>query len=79
METARVETYAENCVGCLQCQMRCSIAFEGIINPLEARVKIQHPVTGKRGITFTEECNDCGLCVKVCLYGALKTKTRGDN
>ena len=77
MQTFEITTYPENCTGCLMCQMRCSFAFTGRFNPAQARVLIQRPVTGGRGISFTDECTDCGLCARVCVYGAIRLQTIG--
>ena len=77
MEMRKVEVHPENCVGCMLCQMRCSLAYEKMINPLKARIVIDYPITGKRGISFTDECEDCGLCAQMCTYGALISRNQG--
>lgn len=75
-KASRLEVHPENCVGCMLCQMRCSLAYLRIINPLRSRIVIQSPVTGGPGIRLTEECNHCGLCARVCAYGALEWRDK---
>ncbi|MFC1822290.1 hypothetical protein ACFL9T_06250 [Thermodesulfobacteriota bacterium] len=75
METRKVEVHPENCVGCMLCQMRCSLAYEKMVNPLKSRIIIGYPITGNRGISFKDECEDCGLCANMCTYGALTLRT----
>ncbi|MDY6881259.1 MAG: hypothetical protein V2J25_14860 [Desulfatiglans sp.] len=75
MDNSRVEVDEEKCAGCLMCQLRCSFAFTGAFNPLEAYIYIEPPITGVRGISFSDECNECGLCTRVCAYGALRLKS----
>ena len=74
----KILTHPEKCMGCLLCAMRCSLAYKGLFSPLEARLIIQRPVSGCPKITFTDECNTCGLCVRLCPYNAL-TMERGEN
>ncbi len=61
---------AEKCTECLNCQLICSLAFSQIFNPAEARIVIER-VNGKKKIDFTDECTECYLCIKYCLYGAI--------
>lgn len=67
------------CVGCLSCSLTCSIVHEGKFNPDSARIKVVQPDRsinlGEASISFTEECDNCGVCVTSCLYGTLKRGT----
>ena len=62
-----------NCAGCLICEMRCSFRFEKEFNPSKAAIKIRRLVGGdtEYAISFTEKCDNCGICVRHCPYGAL--------
>jgi len=63
--------HEEKCSGCNICELWCSYAFQGLFNPLLAY--IQNDFVPGQGfkITFTEDCNSCGICVEHCVYGAL--------
>ncbi len=75
----KVVAHPENCKGCLLCQLRCSLEYTGLFNPLKARLVIQRPITGGQEISFTDECNDCGLCARVCPYEAIILEEEGSN
>ena len=68
------------CVGCLSCNLTCSLTHEEKFNPNNARIKVVQPDRsinmGEASISFMEECENCGMCVTSCLYGAL---TKGDH
>jgi NAD-dependent dihydropyrimidine dehydrogenase PreA subunit len=63
------------CRECLVCQLVCSLRYMNTFNPAKARIRIgkllQQGTVFKRKISFTNDCNGCGLCVKYCPYGAL--------
>lgn len=68
-----VITHSEKCVGCLICQLTCSFTFTKSFNPLQSRIVIQRVDDGWK-ISFTDECNNCGLCTKYCMYEALESE-----
>lgn len=71
----KIEVRPERCTGCLICQLRCSFEYTpNIFNPSKARI-VTYPTDGRK-ISFTEECNNCGLCARFCVYGALEIKGR---
>ena len=73
---------ASKCTGCLTCGLRCSLRFEKAFNPARAAIKIQRLVDAENEyeISFSDRCDNCGICVRYCSYGALtqEKKSRGD-
>jgi ferredoxin len=67
-----IRAYPEKCSGCMACQLACSLAYTKSFNPLKSRIIINGIGDIERQISFTEECNNCGICVKYCNYGALE-------
>lgn len=61
----------ENCTGCLSCVMRCSLRFEDTFGPTGAKLKVIPLVGGINEITFTDECDTCGICARYCPHSAL--------
>lgn len=75
MSKYKIEVYPENCTGCLRCQLACSELYTKAFSPFEARIRVD--TSGLRYlITFTPECNECGVCVDECFYGALSKDIR---
>ena len=65
------------CAGCHTCELRCSLRWEGAFVPARAKVSIRRLVGNKDhefDISFSDECDLCGICARYCPYGAL---TRG--
>ena len=62
----------ERCTGCCNCQLICSLTYSKTFNPSQARILISQ-MPGE-AISFTEDCTECNLCVKYCVYGTLKLK-----
>ena len=60
----------EKCSGCLNCRLICSLVYEKSFSPDAAKIII-NGVPGNRDIYFSEECNECNMCVKHCVYGTL--------
>ena len=70
--------HSKNCVGCLRCQLLCSITFQEVFNPAEAWINIQRVNEGfDYEISFTDDCTYCGICAKDCSYGALELRKGG--
>jgi len=72
----RVKAYPEKCAGCMSCALACSWTFTGLFNPLKSRIIINYPGDVPRKIIFTRDCNDCGICVEYCNFGALEMEER---
>ncbi len=72
---------ASKCTGCLICELRCSLRFEKAFNPAKAAVTIRRLVSAEDEyeISFNDRCDNCGICVQFCVYGALtqEKKKRG--
>ena len=58
------------CTSCYRCALTCSNAYEKGFQPSRARIRVsaRHRVFS---VTFTDNCNQCGLCADACLFGAL--------
>lgn len=69
--------YPEKCVVCLICQLRCSLRLTNSFNPARAAILINGATSGLgAGITFTQECDSCGICARHCPYGALELRRK---
>lgn len=66
------------CTGCRICQLRCSISHENAFNLSLSRIKISRLVQeqSEYRISITDQCDDCGICVRYCPYGALTRAER---
>jgi len=68
-----VSAESKKCVGCLVCQMRCSYRFTKSFCPTVSLVNIDwHIDSHSYKISFSDKCDSCGLCARICPYGAIK-------
>jgi len=69
---ARVVAHGERCHGCQICQLICSFVHEKVFNPAKASIHVER-LAGETefGVTLTPQCDNCGVCIQYCLYGAL--------
>ena len=69
---------ASRCTGCLVCELRCSLRFAKAFNPARAAIQVRRQAgsASEYEIRFTEECDNCGLCVRFCSYDALTQEKR---
>ncbi len=69
---------ASKCTGCLICELRCSLRFEKAFNPARAAIVIRRQTDSpvEYTISFTDKCDNCGICVRYCPYGALSQEKR---
>jgi len=73
-----IVVYSDRCCGCHTCEMRCSFSYENAFNPSKAKIQVRRVINKQNmefNVTLTEECNNCGICVTYCPYGALIRKT----
>ena len=73
-----IEVYEEKCTGCLICELRCSLRLEKAFNPAKARIRIRRLVNAdtEYAVSLTEDCDNCGICVRHCPYDALYQEKR---
>ena len=64
---------ATKCTGCLICELRCSLRFDKAFNPARAAIVIRRQTDSlnEYTISFTAQCDSCGICARYCPYGAL--------
>ena len=77
-----ITTDDTKCTGCMICMLRCSFRFEKAFNPAKAAIQIRRLVKAdtEYHISFTDICDNCGICVRHCPYDALlQEKRKGGN
>lgn len=76
-----IQAFPDRCAGCMICQLRCSFRFEKEFNPSKAKINISRRVNSdtEYDISFTEECDNCGICARNCPYEALKQDKRKED
>ena len=62
---------AENCVGCMTCVMRCALKYGDAFSPARSKVSVIPITEDVNIITFTDECDTCGICARYCPHDAL--------
>jgi Fe-S-cluster-containing dehydrogenase component len=66
----KMEVVSESCTGCMLCQLACSELYTGTFSLEKARIRVL--ISDREcTISFSNECNNCGVCADYCLYGAL--------
>ena len=70
---------ASRCAGCMTCMLRCSFRIDNTFNLAAARIQVRRLISqaNEFEISFTDECDSCGICVKYCPYGALTRQKIG--
>ena len=63
----------------MTCMLRCSLRAEGVFRLAASRIKVDKLVSQpcEFEITFTDECDACGICARYCVYGALSQEKAG--
>jgi len=61
----------EKCIGCLQCEMACSLRQDGIMNPAKSRIKVFNFHEEGRFVPYT--CTQCdeAWCMHACPVEAI--------
>ena len=57
--------------GCKRCLEVCPVALFGVV-PAEKRVPGTAPIRYRIEVTWPEQCNGCGACIKACSYNAIE-------
>ena len=62
---------AEQCTGCLQCEVACSFEHEGVINPVKSSIKVFTFHDQGRFVPYT--CTQCdeAWCMQACPVDAI--------
>lgn len=74
----RILTDTETCVGCRICELACSLHHAGSFLPEESSIRItRNNQNGEVNLFIDSTCDLCQeeaqpLCLKYCLYGALR-------
>lgn len=73
-----IQVNHEKCVGCLSCELRCSLRRVKAFSPVEADIRVSRVAGGENDfhVALTEDCDYCGICVLHCMYGALTQQKR---
>ncbi|MFC1914517.1 4Fe-4S dicluster domain-containing protein [Chloroflexota bacterium] len=78
MEARDIVVHPDSCVRCYRCQLECSFLRTRMFNPEEAFIKIDwNWVNDKPSISFTDDCDNCGVCVRACIYECLTLREKG--
>ena len=69
----RMDADSSKCAGCMVCMLRCSLKEVGMFQPCSARLEVMRIVDAPNEfeVTFTSDCDACGICAAFCPYGAL--------
>jgi ferredoxin len=73
IEGRRIIADDGKCHGCLICQLNCSYRFGKEFNISKSAITIDRFIRAGTDffISFTENCDACGICAKNCPYDAL--------
>ena len=65
---------SENCTGCLMCQLACSFTKTSAFSPASSYVTVQRVgVSETYEVSFTEDCDACGVCTQYCYFDAIES------
>ncbi len=66
----------EKCTGCRLCEMACSMAHHGILNPLRARIRVLRLADGRDHVPVVCQACEDAPCIKTCPMNA-RIRTAG--
>ncbi len=66
----KLQVEEEKCTGCLNCALICSLSHEQEFNPGKAFIRIIG-TPELPGVEIDHRCDQCMLCARYCVYGAL--------
>ena len=74
--TSRLKILVDDskCTGCLTCALHCSMTKHHLFSPMNAYIRVLRRYEQPNSISFTEECDRCGVCARHCGYGALNAE-----
>lgn len=75
MAKYQIQVSPGRCTGCLRCALACSDLYTGRFNPSLSRVQVVVS-DGDWRVDLGEDCNECGICVDHCFYGAMQKSRR---
>ncbi len=70
-EGRKITVDVTKCQCCLICVMRCGLRFEECTSPRAAKIRVNPFYDCRPEISFAEDCDACGICVRHCPSGAL--------
>lgn len=66
-----INVFPEKCSGCLICELRCALHFKKSLLLGASAIQVRRTSDGKYSISFAGHCDNCGICVRNCMYEAL--------
>lgn len=70
-EQQKIVVDTSKCYCCWICVMRCGLRFDKCVNPDAAKIRVNPHYDRWPEISFTEDCDSCGICVRHCPSKAL--------
>lgn len=68
---AKITIDQKKCTGCLVCALHCSDTKLGLFNPMKAYIRVSTSLDIPNAVSFTDDCDSCGICAHFCPYDCL--------